>query len=191
MRSLSCRPPLFMGNSDAPLLAPSSPPTPVPLIFLIGLPGSGKSTWVQQFSRRHPGYGWVSTDQIRADLYGDEAVQGDWRAVWGRVQQQWQQGIDAIRAGQLQGVIYDATNARRRNRRDAIATARHLGFTQITAYWFDVPLAVCLARNRLRSRHVPDEVICRMHRQLMGAPPSLAEDLDGLVRLPWSASMGS
>ncbi len=154
------------------------------LLLLVGLPGSGKSFWAQQFVTAQPGYRVVSTDAIRAALYGSEAVQGDWQQVWRQVLTQWQQGLTAIHQGQAVGVIYDATNARRRYRREAIAAARTLGFTQITLGWFDLPLAVALARNQTRSRQVPQAVIETMHRQMQAAPPTLAEGVDRIVKLP-------
>ena len=156
---------------------------PIPLVVLVGIPGSGKSTWAKAYVAQHPDYCLVSTDQIRASLYGDEAVQGDWRQVWRQVLTQWQRGIEQVQQGKLTGVLYDATNTRRRNRRQVIVTARTLGFNPITLVWFDVPLTVGLSRNRLRSRQVPPEVIVAMHRQLCGAAPSLAEDVDQIQRL--------
>lgn len=155
----------------------------VPLWMMAGLPGSGKSTWVAQFLRAHPDYRSVSTDDCRARLYGDAALQGDWRQVWAYVQTEWQQGLEAITQGTLTGLIYDATNARRRHRREAITAARQMGFGPIVLVWIDVPLSVALERNRQRQRQVPDEVIAAMHRSLQGSPPALADGADHLVRL--------
>jgi predicted kinase len=124
----------------------------------------------------------VSTDAIRAELYGNEAIQGEWGQIWRQVIAQWRQGIEAIQRGELDGVIYDATNARRRHRREAIAAARELGFRPITLFWFDVPLSLALERNQGRSRQVPPDIIAAMHRQIQGAPPSLAEGVDQVMR---------
>lgn len=154
-----------------------------PLLLLVGLPGSGKSTWASHFVALHPDYRIVSTDAIRADLYGNAAIQGEWTQVWHDVLQSWQVGLAAIAAGQLTGIIYDATNVRRRQRRLVIDTARTLGFSPIAIYWFDTPLERCLWRNQRRPRQVPEEVISRMARQLQGAPPSLEEGIDVLLRI--------
>jgi predicted kinase len=156
---------------------------PISLFMLVGIPGSGKSTWAKAFLKEHPNYQLVSTDQIRAHLYGDEATQGNWPQVWQQVLAQWQSGIDQVHRGTLAGVIYDATNTRRRHRRQAIDTAKTLGFNTITLVWFDLPLAVCLGRNRERSRQVPPEVLVKMHRQLRGAPPSEGEKVDRVLRI--------
>ncbi|NJL49286.1 MAG: AAA family ATPase [Leptolyngbyaceae cyanobacterium SM2_5_2] len=154
-----------------------------PLIILAGIPGSGKSTWANQFIQVNPRYRVVSTDQCRATLYGNEATQGHWSQVWSQVLVGWQRGLEAIAQGQLDGLIYDATNTSRRQRCAAIAAARQLGFSPITLYWFDVPLELALSRNQNRSRQVPAEVIERMHRQLQGAPPAQADGAEGVIHL--------
>ncbi len=160
--------------------------------MLVGVPGSGKSTWARDFVLANPRYCIVSTDAIRAQLYGDAAIQGDWLRIWQQVIAQWQQAIAAIHQGSLAGVIYDATNARRRQRREAIAAARQTGFTAITLVWFDVPLSLALERNRGRgaevgpggrSQPVPADIIAAMHRQLQGAPPSVQEGVDRVLIL--------
>lgn len=153
-----------------------------PLILLIGLPGSGKSTWAARFRTDNPGYLLVSTDSLRAEIYGDEAIQGSWPTVWSVVQQRWRYGLVGIQQGSLKGVIYDATNVRRRYRRQVLTAARESGFAPLLAYWFDVPLDVCLTRNSLRSRQVPEAVLHRMDRYLQAAPPALEDGLDALCR---------
>lgn len=162
-------------------------------MVLVGIPGSGKSTWAKEFVVTHPRYRIVSTDAIRAALYGDEAIQGDWRQVWQGVLTEWQLGLGKIAQGTLDGLIYDATNAQRRQRRQVITTARNLGFNPIAIYWFEVPLSVAIARDQQRSRQVPTAVIERMDRQIRGAPPSLNEGADELVcvqALPQSSESG-
>ncbi|MEO1069155.1 MAG: AAA family ATPase [Cyanobacteria bacterium J06638_6] len=152
------------------------------LLVLVGIPGSGKSTWAN--ARVASGrYRLVSTDLIRTELYGSATCQGDWRQIWQRVLDHWYQGLTAIHRGELEGVIYDATNARRRHRRAAIAAARAAGFGAITLVWFDIPLELALTRNRSRSRQVPAAIIATMHRQLQGAPPSLLEGVEAVIRL--------
>lgn len=153
----------------------------VRLILLIGVPGSGKSTLAAQIQQSYPGQLLISTDAIREQLFGDQALQGDWQLVWREVQLQFQQAVAEIAQGRAESALYDATNARRRNRRQVIALARYSGFTQVAGLWLDTPLELCLERNRQRSRHVPEPVIQRMHRQLLGAPPTVAEGLDCLI----------
>ncbi len=151
--------------------------------MLIGLPGSGKSTLTRRLLDDEPRQIVVSTDAIRAQLFGDEAIQGPWPQVWQELQRQLTVAIADIQAGNCLGVIYDATNAVRRNRRPVLDLARSLGFSPIVALWLDLPLAVCQMRNQNRDRQVPDAVIEQMYRCLMGAPPEAAEGFDQIHRL--------
>ena len=150
------------------------------LILLIGLPGSGKSFLAAQLQQNYPDRPIISTDAIRAELFGNAAEQGSWSLIQQAIQQQFQQAVSAIRAGRSSAAIYDATNVRRCYRREAIATARAAGFQQIVGIWLDTPLSVCLQRNRQRDRQVPEAVIQKMHRQLQDAPPHLNDGFDRL-----------
>jgi predicted kinase len=153
----------------------------VPLVLLIGLPGSGKSSLALRLQQEQPGCRVISTDQIRAELFGDESIQGNWSAIWQQIQLQFQQAVGQMRTGQTTLAIYDATNTRRRNRRQVIALARATGFTQIWAVWLHLPLEVCLSRNQQRLRQVPEPVMQRMARQLWSGPPRLREGIDRLL----------
>ncbi|MGB7249343.1 MAG: AAA family ATPase [Phormidesmis sp.] len=156
---------------------------PAPLIVMVGLPGSGKSTWAQRFIARRSGYCVVATDDIRAQLYGSAAVQGEWLEIWRVVLRQLCDRYHDISTGEATGVIYDATNVRRRHRREFIQSARACGYAPVVAVWIDTPLVACLERNLGRSRRVPTEVIEKMHRQLTAAPPTTAEALDYVYRI--------
>lgn len=157
------------------------------LIMTIGVPGSGKSTLVQRWEQEQPSLILISTDQIRAKLFGDAAIQGSWQLIQTEIRQQFRVAVNQIRAGRSDLAVYDATNARRRNRRDLLALARNTGFTHITAVWLNPPLSLCLQRNRARSRQVPEFVIQRMHRQLWSSPPRLREGLNRLLHYGTSA----
>lgn len=152
------------------------------IILLIGLPGSGKSFLARRMAANFPGTRVISTDCIRAQLFGDESIQGPWQLVWQQVQAQLAQAVEQIRQHKAPLAIYDATNAARRQRRQAIALARETGFTQITGLWVDTPLALCMERNQRRDRRVPEEVIYKMHRRLQGAPPACDEGFNQLIR---------
>lgn len=158
------------------------------LILLIGLPGSGKSTLAQHLLAESPQRQLISTDGIRSQLFGNEAIQGPWCLVWREVQRQFQQAVVQIQSKSTGEAIYDATNTQRRHRREVIALARTTGFTYITGLWLDTPVWLCLARNKKRQRQVPEDVIFRMHRQLRDAPPSLPEGLDRLIRYNWTGA---
>ncbi|MGJ5673704.1 MAG: AAA family ATPase [Nostochopsis sp.] len=146
------------------------------LFLLIGLPGSGKSTLAKQLVSQCPQRQLVSTDAIREQLFGNESIQGSWLLIWQETKRQFQRAIATDST-----VIYDATNAQRRHRREVITLAHEIGFTYITGIWVKTPVWLCLARNQRRQRQVPEDVIFAMYRQLRDAPPSLEEGLDYLI----------
>lgn len=155
--------------------------------MMIGLPGSGKSTWADRLMAERPGYRLIATDDIRAQLYGNAAIQGEWMAIWRTVLQQLHESYRAISEGTASGVVYDATNVRRRHRREFIQAAQGVGYQPLIGVWIDTPLMVCLERNLARSRQVPSAVIEKMHRQLTAAPPTVAEGIDDLKQVQFFA----
>lgn len=173
----------FLLDSPNFLPCPRTEPLAVRCILLVGLPGSGKSSFASALLWHCPQRQLIATDAIRAHLFGDEAIQGHWLKVWREVGRQFQQTAEHIVVGQASEAIYDATNAVRRDRRRVIALARAYGFTNIIAVWLNTPLAVCLERNRQRSRYVPEAIILQMHRRLMGAPPALGDGCDRLIEI--------
>lgn len=66
----------------------------------------------------------------------------------------------------------DATHLTPKERRPYIKIARKFG-CQIEALFFDVPLDVCLERNRARARMVPEDAMRAMAAKLV--PPTVDE----------------
>jgi predicted kinase len=133
------------------------------IILAVGLPGSGKSTYLAN-QGAHP----ISSDAIRLQLVDDEADQTLHSRVFATARYLLKQRIELQRP-----VTYiDATNLTRRDRKPFIALARKFG-CEIDALFFDIPLDVCKARNVARPRLVPDHVLDQMAAKL--APPSIDE----------------
>ena len=168
-----------------------TPPVDVPLWLLIGLPGSGKSTWASHFNQSAPPLAIISTDQIRAQIFGNAATQGPWLQVWHRVTEQLRATAEQTRQGHISGAIYDATNGQRQGRCTVIQAAQAAGFTRLLAVWLDAPTALCMHRNGQRSRQVPTDVIETMARQLAGAPPHCDEGFDALYRLQFPGEVSA
>lgn len=116
------------------------------LYILVGVQGSGKSTWAAANAQKLSAV-VLASDELRNELVaqgqGDQAFNGDYVfAIFN------QRLAGLLRSGQ--NVISDATHARGVWRRDEIMIGRDLG-VRVIAVWFQVPLKVCLARNAGRA----------------------------------------
>ena len=137
--------------------------------MLSGLPGSGKSTYLERL-----GATGISSDEIRRLLTDDPTDQTVQRRVFALLRYIVRQRL-AIR----RPVTYvDATNLTLSERLPYIKLA-NLFDADAEAVFFDVPLKVCQERNRLRRRVVPDAVIARMAARLR--QPTIAEGFRRVV----------
>ena len=137
--------------------------------FLIGPPSSGKSTFANQLVQLIPTARIVSTDAIRALLFGDESIQGNWSLIEENVLSQMQEAFKAE-----QPVIYDATNAFPEWRTSLLSRVRDDN-VQWIAWHLQTPLALCKAWNKQRQRLVPEIVIEEFFQVLQEFPPTEKE----------------
>jgi predicted kinase len=133
------------------------------IIVLVGLPGSGKSTYLDRL-----GITPISSDAIRQLLADDATDQTIHGRVFSAVRYLVRQRLAIGRP-----VTYvDATHLTPRERRPYIKIAQQTG-CRVEALFFDVPLEICLERNRTRARVVPEEAMRKMAAKLV--PPALGE----------------
>ena len=132
------------------------------LILFAGVPASGKTSKAKELIEQ--GFSKLCADDIRVELYEDAAIQGDNVEIY-RI---FDERLDSL-LGEEQDIIVDNTNIMIEHRMSIINRARSAGYVDIEIWLFDVPLEVCLERNRLRHRVVRDDVIVEMHQNLFGA----------------------
>jgi predicted kinase len=155
-------------SPTAPLAEPGaaerSPQQPKGFVVLaIGLPGSGKTTW---FGRR--GVTPLSSDLLRNILFDDVEEQRYQGLVFSTLRSL----LRARLIARMPWNYVDATNLSVHERRQWIKMAKSFGY-EVQAVFFDVPLEVCLERNRQRERSVSEDVMRKMAEKLK--PPVFEE----------------
>lgn len=138
------------------------------LLYTVGCPGSGKTTWALQFLEQHqnddPRWQRISRDDLRmmcSNVEHNIENENFITVVEDKL----------VRSALEEGfsVIVDATHIeiRRRNRWHRLA--QEIGNIEVIEKGFDVSLETCLERNNQRSRHVPNKIIKDMHSRLKRA----------------------
>src|SRR5512146_1919603 len=110
------------------------------IVVLVGLPGSGKSTYLAK-----RGLSGLSSDRIRHLLADDETDQTIHDRVFQTVRYLLRQRLAIGRAA----TYIDATNLTPQERAPYIGIGRAYG-CEVEALFFDVPLEVCRQRNSER-----------------------------------------
>jgi predicted kinase len=133
------------------------------VVLAIGLPGSGKTTW---FRRR--GVTPLSSDLLRNILFDDVEEQKFQGLVFSTLRSL----LRARLIARMPWNYVDATNLSAHERRQWIKMSKSFGY-EVQAVFFDVPLEVCLDRNRQRDRMVSEDVMRKMAEKLK--PPMFEE----------------
>jgi predicted kinase len=160
------------------------------VILTKGLPASGKTTWAKQLMAEHKGqYHRVNKDDLRAMLNN---------SVWSKRNEAHIIRVrDLIIMDSLAGecsVIVDDTNLHPKHEehiRELVAGKAEVVIQDFT----DVPLEVCLERDKHRPNYVGEKVITDMYLQYLAPKiesvlydPTLRNavlcDLDGTLALP-------
>lgn len=133
--------------------------------FMVGIPGSGKSTWIHN---NLPGCTIVSTDAIREELFGNAEISGGGRVF----ELAYKRVLDALRDGR--DVVFDATNLNPGARKRLLDRLRASGMAyRAVAVVLEVSPATALEYQKARARKVPEAVVHMLHRTYV--PPSPEE----------------
>lgn len=133
------------------------------LIMLIGVAGSGKSTWAKKYYDDALNSGIrtiiISSDAIRKELFGDESDQTHNTEVFEEVHLRIHAALHTYDT-----VIYDATNLNRKRRIAFLKTIRGICYKK--AVVFPITDKQVIKRIELRERKVPLYAINRQFRQM-------------------------
>lgn len=137
------------------------------LYMMVGIAGSGKSYVAAQI-----GAPVVSSDAIRAEMYGDESIQGDANRVFNEVHRRIKEYL-----ANGESVTYDATNLSAKRRKAFLNQIGDKAYAVAVVVATDID--IILEQNRRRERHVPEDVIMRMYRQFQF--PDCSEGFSNII----------
>jgi len=123
--------------------------------MLVGLPGSGKSTYAEALSGQ-TGAVVVSPDAIREELYGSAEIQGNKNKVFRLVHERIRKGLASGR-----DVILDATNVSSKKRKNMLLNIKEIE-CQKNCVVLVTPFEECLKNNANRKRTVSVGDMVRM-----------------------------
>ena len=135
------------------------------LWLLVGIPGSGKSTWVREQLDSECKH-WISRDAIRFEVVKeDEEYFSKEKEVFNLFVRAVQADIDN---DFITDIYVDATHINEASREKLLGRLKNLDKVNINAVLFNTPLEVCLERNAQRTGRacVPETAIRNMHKNL-------------------------
>lgn len=149
-------------------------PVPPTLYVMIGVPGSGKTT----YARTHlPNAIRISLDDLRLMMSG-ETYQERLEPAISIAAGALVQSLLPYCALRAWDVVFDATDVTRARRAPLVAAARAFGFRPVAIY-IATALGLAHIRNRQRPFPVPGEVIGSFAHRL--EPPTVEEGFDEVV----------
>jgi len=153
------------------------------LVLLVGISGSGKSTYASKLSKEINAK-IISSDNCREELTGSKSNMSNDGYMWTKV-------LPERLEKELQGnnVIFDSTACYKKPRKWIINMAKSMS-AKIECHYFEPDVKRALIQNRLRlERQVPEEVI---HRQAANwQTPETDEGIDLILNLDQKSCMDS
>lgn len=141
------------------------------LIMLVGIPGSGKTSWAEKFAQEKNGVKILSSDKIRDSMFGvdEEAHSGEknaqvFRELNRQARENLQNGIS---------VVYDATNLNKNKRCAYLRSIRDIECEKVCVL-FATDYEECKKRNT----KTPKEIIRKMYTTFQ--PPHSTEGWDAI-----------
>lgn len=140
--------------------------------FLIGVPGSGKSTYAEKINKINS-IEILNPEKVRKKETGDEANHQNitFKEVYAVM---GEKALELIEKGE--DFIYDASNCNPEFRREILKFWREKGEVFIRGVLMITPTSVAKERNKKRNRVVPEQIIESMKRKLFNNPLDTTKD---------------
>lgn len=136
-------------------------------IMLVGLPGSGKSTWANSLRDKYVVH---SSDVIKEELFGDEGHEctpEEDAQVFKLLHERVKRDLKANK-----NVIYDATNLNKRRRAHFLKELKKIRCVK-NCVLFATDYEICIEQNNKRTRQIPEDAIWRLYSGFQ--PPHKSE----------------
>ena len=136
------------------------------LILTIGIPGAGKTRWVNEYKKTHPLTYVISTDELRKEITGNEQCIDP--SQNGMIHDEARKRAKAIiddpnsDGGLGPEIIIDSTNVEL----NEWLEYKKLGASLILAKVFEVPPNIAMEHQLYRERFVPKEILDIKWKQL-------------------------
>lgn len=147
--------------------------------MLVGIPGSGKSHYAKELSKREKAV-LVATDSIRERLFGSESKQKNTYLVFDEAFSEIEQAL-----GTGRNVVFDATNVSRDRRLKFLKRFKDF---PVQCHIFDTPYAVAKERIEGRKRRISDTVLTKFAKNFEF--PVLGEGFQALQLIHATAETG-
>lgn len=146
--------------------------------MMVGIPGSGKTTWISKNLGKHVMV--VHTDLIRRNIYGyfpqeleDKLENKVWNTAVKDVRSYLSEGFDAVLDSMALSVNFRSLLIHR-------IVGENRSKVNIIAVFLNTPLEVSLKRNKEREKVVNEDTIIRLLKYL--EPPTKDEGFDLIIR---------
>jgi len=144
------------------------------LIAMVGVPGSGKSTWAKNYCKKHPSVIRVATDEIRSDIFGHQYHEPAEIFVWAVAE-----SMGRLLLSNGHSILVDATNITKTLQLKWIRMASNHG-AEVSFVIIDTPLKTCLVNNRKRPKNqqVPHMAIEAFYMEFEKSVPDLVQEFN-------------
>lgn len=153
------------------------------LILGIGIPGSGKTTFLEGFAKKY-GYEYICADNMRSKLgvsHSDPLVASNnpltyW--IWDEIRNEMNKALQTRKT-----VVLDATFASVELRQEFIQLARKNGAEKVQGVFLDTPSEIAWQRSEKRERKISKSVFDERVKKIKEDPPSIPDGFDSIFTI--------